>query len=79
MAADPAALVEFARVLRPGGRCLFLLDVARRRGDGTADAGTAAPESAALIGRLRVAGFRASRELAQREGLAFVEAIKAAG
>lgn len=78
VAADPAALAEFARVLRPGGRCLFLLDVARHRGAAAGDGGRAAPESASLIERLRAAGFRAARELAQRDGLAFVEAIKAA-
>lgn len=72
-----AAVSEAVRVLRPGGRCLAILADARG-GVGEAashGSGTAADQ---VLDRLRTAGFRAVRVLAQRESLTFVEAIKAA-
>jgi ubiquinone/menaquinone biosynthesis C-methylase UbiE len=60
------AFAEALRVLRPGGRCLIVADERSPRG---------APAEA--IRQLGSHGFRAARLLANREGLAFLEAVKA--
>ncbi len=63
----PPVLSEAFRLLRPGGRCLVIV--------GADAARLATPE---LVPHLRDAGFKASRELAVRDGLAFYEAMKSA-
>ena len=60
------ALPEALRVLRPGGRCLIVADAKLSHG---------ASEDA--IRQLGEHGFRAARLLAEREGLMFLEAVKA--
>jgi SAM-dependent methyltransferase len=75
-ALSAAVIAETSRVLRPGGRCLAI--------DTTARAGLAkrfgrqpppAPD-ADPIEALAGQGFAATRVLAEREGLRFVEAVK---
>jgi ubiquinone/menaquinone biosynthesis C-methylase UbiE len=76
-----AAMREVVRVVRPGGRCIAIEDTARgglwaavtgHGGDGAESAGAAA------VQQLTDAGFRGVRLLAEREGIAFVEGLKAA-
>ena len=75
-----AAAGEAMRVVRPGGRCIAVEDTPRGglwaavtgRGSGIAGAGQAA------VDQLTAAGFRGVRLLAEREGIAFVEGLKAA-
>ena len=64
-------LTEVRRVLRGGGRCLVIDRV--RRGL-AALVGTDAPDYAP-VAVLEAAGFKAARVLAEREGLAFAEAV----
>jgi ubiquinone/menaquinone biosynthesis C-methylase UbiE len=76
----PAAMHEVFRVVRPGGRCIVIEDLPRSgiwamvtgRAGGTPSAGSMAVE------QLTAAGFRGTRLLAEREGIAFAEGIKAA-
>jgi ubiquinone/menaquinone biosynthesis C-methylase UbiE len=76
-----AAMSEVFRVVRPGGRCIAIEDLPKSgilalvtgRGGGTASAGPLAVEL------LTAPGFRGVRLLAEREGIAFVEGVKAAG
>ena len=76
-----AAMNEVMRVIRPGGRCIAIEDLPKSgiralvtgRGGGTPSAGPIAVEL------LTAAGFRGVRLLAEREGFAFVEGVKAAG
>ena len=76
----PACVAEALRVLRPGGRCV-VIDTAARKGIGALlHKRTVDPEYVASGGAeraLRSGGFRAVRRLAEREGLAFVEGVKA--
>jgi ubiquinone/menaquinone biosynthesis C-methylase UbiE len=73
-------LQETLRVLRPGGRCL-VIEPAPRGGLGallakrTTDAYYASSGGAERA--LQAEGFKATRRLSEREGLAFVEGIKA--
>jgi ubiquinone/menaquinone biosynthesis C-methylase UbiE len=75
------AIGEIFRVVRPGGRCIAIEDLPKSgiralvtgRGGGTPSAGPIAVEL------LTTAGFRGVRLLAEREGIAFVEGVKAAG
>lgn len=67
LAPVPPVLSEAFRLLRPGGRCLVIVG---------ADA--AGPATPGLVPQLRDAGFKASRQLALRDGLAFFEAMKSA-
>ena len=75
-----AAMHEVMRVVRPGGRGIALEDLPKGgiralvtgRGGGTPSAGPIAVEL------LTAAGFRGVRLLAEREGFAFVEGVKAA-
>ena len=79
---DPAlrggCLDEVRRVLRPGGRCLVIDSAARgvsalvRRPAGDPD--YSSPDS--VVRALDSRGFRATRTLAQRQGLLFVEGVK---
>jgi ubiquinone/menaquinone biosynthesis C-methylase UbiE len=76
-----AAMSEVVRVVRPGGRCIAIEDLPRSgiwalvtgRGGGMPTAGPIAVEL------LSAAGLRGVRLLAEREGIAFVEGVKAAG
>jgi len=65
VAPTTAVLADARRVLRAGGRCLVIA------------AAAGPPDPADIVARLGEAGFKASRQLALREGLAFLEAIKA--
>jgi ubiquinone/menaquinone biosynthesis C-methylase UbiE len=75
------AVQEAHRVLRPGGRCL-VIDGARRGGLGalfrrgeTAAAYASGGGASATLG---AHGFRGTRTLAERDGIAFTEGIKPA-
>jgi ubiquinone/menaquinone biosynthesis C-methylase UbiE len=74
-----AAMREVARVVRPGGRCLDIEDAppsglwARVTGR----AGETPPPGPIAVAQLTAAGFRGVRLLAEREGIAFVEGVKA--
>ena len=67
-------LAEARRVLRPGGRCIAI--ERSRRGGLAGLLGGASADTGELESALTTAGFRATRTLAEREGLAFVEGAK---
>ena len=71
---------EVLRVLRPGGRCL-VIDGKGRTGLATVARGASGATDYATAGgpvhTLTAQGFKASRTLAEREGLLFAEAVKA--
>jgi ubiquinone/menaquinone biosynthesis C-methylase UbiE len=77
-ATSNAAASEIHRVVRPGGRCVLIDDSGRglsslvggERADGS-------PGEGGATGLLASAGFRGVRRLAEREGHAFVEGVKA--
>jgi ubiquinone/menaquinone biosynthesis C-methylase UbiE len=66
-----ARLAEAFRLLRMGGRCTVIL----KMGKGAPAAGSATPGEA-IIQQFQQRGFRAARLLAERDGLAFYEALK---
>jgi ubiquinone/menaquinone biosynthesis C-methylase UbiE len=79
-ARQAASLNEVRRVLRPGGRCIVIDDGRRGGLAGLLSANPAAERYATGGGAsplLTAAGFRAVRNLAEREGLIFVEGVKA--
>jgi ubiquinone/menaquinone biosynthesis C-methylase UbiE len=73
-------VAEVVRVLRPGGRCL-VIDAALRGGLSTLiHRRSSHPDYAAgggAVAPLQSSGVRAVRMLAEREGLVFVEGVKA--
>jgi ubiquinone/menaquinone biosynthesis C-methylase UbiE len=70
------AIAESARVLRPSGRCL-VVDRAERGGLGALFGGPRPDPGYQPAELLRTGGFKAVRLLAEREGMSFVEGIKA--
>lgn len=73
------AVEAASRVLRGGGRCLMVAD-RRRRGIGglaLTSAGRARLDAAALCRLMTAGGLKGARVLAEREGLVFVEGLKA--
>jgi ubiquinone/menaquinone biosynthesis C-methylase UbiE len=71
------ALAEFLRVLRPGGRLLWIERQPRGGVFGAAQPSHAAADNTARERALSAAGFRGARTLAAAEGRAYVEGIKA--
>lgn len=79
---DRARSVQEAhRVLRPGGRCL-VIDGAPRGGLGAlfnrGASGASYASAGGAAGTLAAHGFRGTRTLAERDGIAFTEGIKPA-
>jgi SAM-dependent methyltransferase len=74
-----AAVREVARVLRPGGR-VVMVGTAPRAGIGAilarGENGPSFVSSGDAVKALDADGFRSARIIGEREGLAFVEAIK---
>ena len=71
---------EAHRVLRPGGRCVVIETSGRSGLSGllhTRAVNTEYATSGGAEGALSAGGFRAVRQLAEREGLSFVEGVKA--
>lgn len=74
----PKAAAEVHRIVRPGGRCILIDDLGRRGISSLVGGESENPygeERATDL--LTNAGFRGVRSLAEREGLAFVEGVKA--
>ena len=71
------AFAEARRVLRPGGRCVAIYGETRG-GIGALFGGARPPQADSLTAAFQSAGFLAVRILAEREGLAFAEGVKAA-
>ena len=74
---DSPVFTEARRGLRPGGRCVAIQG-GTRGGIGALFGGARPPEASTLTTALQAAGFLAVRVLAEREGLAFAEGVKAA-
>ena len=74
-----AAVRELVRVLRPGGR-VVMIGAAPRGGIGAilsrAQSGPSFVSSGDAVRSLEADGFRSARIIGEREGLAFVEAVK---
>jgi SAM-dependent methyltransferase len=74
-----AAVRELVRVLRPGGR-VVMIGATPRGGIGAllsrAESGPSFVSSGDAVKSLEADGFRSARVIGEREGLAFVEAIK---
>jgi ubiquinone/menaquinone biosynthesis C-methylase UbiE len=74
---SPAAVIaEASRVLRPGGRCLVIDTTARGRVSGFFGGQASPAPGPDATEPLAEQGFVATRVLAEREGLRFVEAVK---
>jgi SAM-dependent methyltransferase len=78
-ASRSAVVAEVTRVVRAGGRCIAIDDVARGGWGGLigAPASKDGEPGAMAAALLRGAGFRGVRTLAQREGVVFVEGVMA--
>ena len=73
---------EVMRVVRPGGRCIAIEDMPESGDLGRSSPAAAERDASAgpiAVELLTAAGFRGVRLLAEREGVAFVEGVKAAG
>jgi len=77
-----AAVRELARVVRPGGR-VVMIGAAPRSGVGAMLSRSASTppfvSSGQAVTALEADGFRSARIIGEREGLAFVEAVKPRG
>jgi SAM-dependent methyltransferase len=73
------AVAEASRVVRAGGRCIVIDDVARGGLGGLLGGGGAreASAGAATVALLSAGGFRGVRTLAERDGFVFIEGVKA--
>ncbi len=71
-----AMLREGYRVLRTGGRIVILEGGQRRGIAGWLGARPQPPDPGAAVNALTMAGFRAARPLAEREGYRFTEGLK---
>ena len=77
--ARDGCISELRRVLRPGGRCLVIDGRERSSLTGVVRGASGASDYAEAGGPvhgLTTQGFKAARILAEREGLAFAEAVK---
>ena len=70
-------VAEVLRVLRPGGRAL-VIDGTERGAFAWLKGGSRTAPTYDTVGALRAAGFAAVRELAERDGILYVEGIKKA-
>lgn len=75
-ATDLATLREAYRVLRSGGRLVIVEGGSKPGALGFLRSKPSLPESAAVVGSLSTAGFRAVRVLAEHEGYRFSEGLK---
>ena len=78
-AARTAVAREVTRVVRAGGRCIVIDDVARSGWGGLIGSQPARDDAPGpmAVALLTDAGFRSVRTLAEREGVVFVEGVKA--
>jgi ubiquinone/menaquinone biosynthesis C-methylase UbiE len=72
-----AAACEIHRVVRPGGRCVLIDDSGRGLSSLVGGERAEGQSEGDASGLLASAGFRGVRRLAEREGHAFVEGVKA--
>ena len=74
-----AAAAEVTRVVRAGGRCIVIDDLHRGGLSGLVGGqrGEDGSRRSMAVALLTAAGFRGVRTLAEREGLLFVEGVKA--
>lgn len=70
---------EIFRILREGGRCLFVVNLAPRRDELPPEQLKAEPGVHQALSALTAHGFRGARVLAAREHRAYVEAAKPRG
>ncbi len=67
---------ETFRILREGGRCLFVVELASKKDELPSDQLRAEPGVQHALSALTSHGFRGARVLAARENRAYVEAAK---
>ena len=73
---ESARIAEARRVLRPGGRCVAIVGMARAGARGLLGSRQPAGTAATMEQLLTTASFVAVRTLAERGGLTFHEAVK---